>query len=53
LPKIFNEILNQWVYLPEKPKRIVSLAPSITDTLVELGLIGKIVGGFSVVHVIS
>jgi len=44
LPKIFNEILNQWVYLPEKPKRIVSLAPSITDTLVELGLIGKIVG---------
>lgn len=44
MPKIFNEMLNQWVYLPEKPKRIVSLAPSITDILVELGLIEKIVG---------
>lgn len=42
--RIFNEILSQWVYLPEKIEQIVSLSPSVTDMLVELGLIGKIVG---------
>lgn len=44
MSKIFNEILNQWVRVPYKPRKIVSLSPSVTDTLVELGLIEKIVG---------
>lgn len=25
MPKIFNEILHEWVDVPEKPKRIASL----------------------------
>lgn len=42
--KIFNEILHEWMDIPEKPKRIASLSPSVTATLVELGLIEKLVG---------
>ncbi len=44
MPKIFNEILNQWVCVPYKPRKIASLSPSVTDALVELGLIRKTVG---------
>jgi len=42
--KFFSEILGDFVELPERPKRIVSLAPDITDTLFRLGLEDSIVG---------
>lgn len=42
--KIFNELLNQWVDVPERPKRVASLSPSITATLVKLGLKKELVG---------
>lgn len=44
MSKIFNEILREWVDIPEKPKRIASLSSSVTEILVELGLIEKLVG---------
>ena len=44
MAKIFNELLNGWVDIPEKPKRIASLSPSVTAILVELGLIKELVG---------
>jgi len=44
MPKIFNEILREWVDVPAKPERIASLSPSVTEILVELGLIEKLVG---------
>lgn len=36
--------LNRRVMIPAKPKRIISLCPSITETLFELGLGDRIVG---------
>ena len=42
--KIFLEILGDFVELPEGPKRIVSLAPDITDALFRLGLGDRVVG---------
>jgi len=44
MAQIFNEILSGNVSLPEKPKRIVSLYPSVTETLVELGATQELVG---------
>lgn len=36
--------LNRPVVLPERPERIISLVPSITETLFALGLQGRLVG---------
>ncbi|KXB02854.1 hypothetical protein AKJ43_00345 [candidate division MSBL1 archaeon SCGC-AAA261D19] len=44
MSEIFNEILHEWVDIPEDPKRIASLSPSITEILVELGRIEELVG---------
>ena len=44
MPQMFNEILREWVDIPERPKRIASLSPSVTEILVELGLVEKLVG---------
>ncbi|RNC86737.1 MAG: cobalamin-binding protein [Winogradskyella sp.] len=40
----FKDQLNREIHLPKKPKRIVSLVPSQTELLVDLGLIDSIVG---------
>ncbi|HDJ83979.1 MAG TPA: ABC transporter substrate-binding protein, partial [Desulfurococcaceae archaeon] len=37
-------LLEDKAILPDNPKRIISLTPSITDTLVMLGLLNRIVG---------
>ena len=42
--KIFHEILGDYINIPEKPKRIASLHPSITETLVEMGISNELVG---------
>ncbi len=42
--RFFSEILGVFVELPQEPKRIVSLAPDITDTLFRLGLEDEVVG---------
>lgn len=42
--KIFNEILGDYIDIPEKPKRIASLHPSVTETLVEIGISNELVG---------
>jgi iron complex transport system substrate-binding protein len=41
---LFNEILGTDVNVPEKPLRIVSLSPAITEILFMLGLGDKVVG---------
>lgn len=42
--RIVTDHLERTVRYPFPPKRIVSLCPSITETLFELGLVGRIVG---------
>ncbi|MEM1939589.1 MAG: ABC transporter substrate-binding protein [Acidilobaceae archaeon] len=42
--KLYAEPLNMYVDIPEKPERIVSLAPAITETLFKLGLEDRVVG---------
>jgi ABC-type Fe3+-hydroxamate transport system substrate-binding protein len=42
--KFFSEILGDFVDLPEEPRRIVSLAPDITDTLFRLNLDDRVIG---------
>ncbi len=42
----FKDQLNRIVNLPNTPSRIVSLVPSQTELLVDLGLRHKIVGAF-------
>jgi len=42
--KLYSEVLNRYVEVPEEPKRIVSLAPAITETLYTLGLKDRIAG---------
>ncbi len=41
---MFNEILGKDVNVPEKPQRIVSLSPAITETLFMLGVGERVVG---------
>ncbi len=40
----FTDQLNRTIYLPNPPKRIISLVPSQTELLVDLGLEDRIVG---------
>lgn len=41
---ILTDQLNREIYIKETPKRIVSLVPSQTELLVDLGLVDAIVG---------
>jgi len=41
---IFNEVLGKNVTTPEKPTRIISLRPALTETLFMLGLGEKVIG---------
>lgn len=40
----FTDQLHRTIFLPQPPKRIISLVPSQTELLVDLGLEGQIVG---------
>ena len=42
--EVYSDILGMKINVPDNPKRIVSLAPSVTETLFMLGLDEKIVG---------
>ena len=42
--KVYSEVLGKEVSIPEEPRRIVSLAPAITETLFLLGLKERIAG---------
>gem|GEM_PF-6393256 len=42
--EVFSEILGDFVDLPEEPRRIVSLAPDITDALFRLNLDDRVIG---------
>lgn len=42
--KVFSEVLNREIEIPERPSRIVSISPAITETLYLLGLEDRIVG---------
>ncbi|MCE4627626.1 MAG: ABC transporter substrate-binding protein, partial [Desulfurococcales archaeon] len=42
MPEIFSEVLGRPVRVPDEPRRIVSLAPAITETLYLLGLEDRI-----------
>lgn len=48
--KVFHEILRDYADIPEKPKRIVSLYPSITESLVQIGISEELVGVSSHCH---
>lgn len=50
MPKVFHEILRDWVDIPEPPKRIASLYPSVTETLVDIGIGEGLVGVSSWCH---
>ena len=42
--RYFSEFLGRYVEVPDRPTRIVSLAPNVTDTLFRLGLGDRVVG---------
>ncbi|MDV3277931.1 MAG: helical backbone metal receptor [Nitrososphaerales archaeon] len=42
--ELFSEILGKTVVVPDRPKRIVSFSPAVTETLFGLGLEDSIVG---------
>jgi len=44
MPRVFHEILGDYVDVPEKPKRIASLYPSVTETLVDIGIGEELLG---------
>jgi ABC-type Fe3+-hydroxamate transport system substrate-binding protein len=48
--KVFHEILGDYADVPEKPKRIVSLYPSVTGSLVRMGVSEELVGVSSHCH---
>ena len=48
--KVFHEILGDYADIPEKPKRIASLYPSITESLVQIGISEELVGVSSHCH---
>ncbi len=41
---VVEDVLGRRVELPGVPRRVVSLAPSITEVLAELGLLDRVVG---------
>ena len=44
MPRVFSEVLGRYVEIPERPERIVSLAPSITETLFLIGAGDRVAG---------
>ncbi len=42
--RYFSELLGRYVEVPDRPQRMVSLAPNLTDTLFRLGLGSRVVG---------
>ena len=50
MPKVFHEILRDLVDIPEPPRRIASLYPSVTETLVDIGIGEELVGVSSWCH---
>lgn len=44
MARIFSEVLGKEVEVPERPERIISLSPAITETLFMLGLGDRIIG---------
>jgi iron complex transport system substrate-binding protein len=44
LVAIFNEVLGKEIEAPDKPARIISLSPSITETLFMLGIGDRVIG---------
>jgi len=42
--RIYSEVLSRWVTVPDEPRRIVSLAPALTETLFMIGLGDRVVG---------
>jgi ABC-type Fe3+-hydroxamate transport system substrate-binding protein len=42
--RYFSEFIGRYIEVPDRPKRIVSLAPNVTDTLFRLGLGDRVVG---------
>ncbi len=47
--RVYNPFVG-WVTLPDRPDRIVSLCPSVTEVLFELGLADRVVGVSSWCH---
>lgn len=41
---VFNEVLGKEVAVPERPSRIISLSPALTETLFLLGLEERVIG---------
>jgi iron complex transport system substrate-binding protein len=41
---VFNEILGREIQIPEKPTRIISLSPALTETLFMMGLGERVIG---------
>jgi ABC-type Fe3+-hydroxamate transport system substrate-binding protein len=44
VPRIFNELLGEEIFVPEPLTRIVSLSPATTETLFMFGLGDSVVG---------
>jgi len=42
--RVFSKVMGEAVELPDKPRRIVSLSPSITEMLFEMGLGDRVAG---------
>lgn len=42
--RLYSREVSEWLELPEEPLRIVSLTPSVTEVIVELGLEERLVG---------
>ncbi len=42
--RVFNEILGKEVTIPDRPSRIISFSPAVTESLFMLGLGAKVVG---------
>jgi iron complex transport system substrate-binding protein len=42
--KVFSEVLGSEIIIPERPKRIVSISPAITETIFKLGADDRLVG---------
>ncbi len=47
--RVYNPFVG-WMILPDHPERIVSLSPSVTEILFELGLEDRVVGVSSWCH---
>lgn len=42
--RIFCEVTGKYIEIPDKPSRVISFAPAVTEILFELGLGSKIIG---------